>query len=57
MVEAELVLLKSFWPELPNKIDAAYENPIRDLVYMFKGEFLMLLLQKNTHFNQAEQMA
>lgn len=57
MVEAELVLLKSFWPELPNKIDAAYENPIKDLVYMFKGEFLMLLLQKNTHFNQAEQMA
>ncbi|NWH76711.1 MMP13 Collagenase, partial [Piaya cayana] len=38
MVEAELVLLKSFWPELPNKIDAAYENPINDLVYMFKGK-------------------
>ncbi|KFM04407.1 Collagenase 3 [Aptenodytes forsteri] len=38
MVEAELVLLKSFWPELPNKIDAAYENPIRDLVFMFKGK-------------------
>lgn len=44
MVEAELVLLKSFWPELPNKIDAAYENPIKDLVFMFKGEFLILLL-------------
>uniref|UniRef100_A0A8V5GXC8 Collagenase 3 n=1 Tax=Melopsittacus undulatus TaxID=13146 RepID=A0A8V5GXC8_MELUD len=39
MVDAELVLLKSFWPELPNKIDAAYENPIKDLVFMFKGEF------------------
>ncbi|KFV42420.1 Collagenase 3, partial [Gavia stellata] len=38
MVEAELVLLKSFWPELPNKIDAAYENPIKDLVFMFKGK-------------------
>ncbi|NXJ13056.1 MMP13 Collagenase, partial [Odontophorus gujanensis] len=38
MVEAELVLIKSFWPELPNKIDAAYENPIKDLVFMFKGK-------------------
>ncbi|KFV87415.1 Collagenase 3 [Struthio camelus australis] len=38
MVDAELVLLKSFWPELPNKIDAAYENPIKDLVFMFKGK-------------------
>ncbi|NXV77460.1 MMP13 Collagenase, partial [Atlantisia rogersi] len=38
MVEAELVLLKSFWPELPNKIDAAYENPVKDLVFMFKGK-------------------
>lgn len=44
MVEAELVLIKSFWPELPNKIDAAYENPIKDLVFMFKGEFSILLL-------------
>lgn len=50
MVEAELVLLKSFWPELPNKIDAAYENPIKDLVFMFKGEFSILLLaEKSTH--------
>lgn len=44
MVEAELVLIKSFWPELPNKIDAAYENPIKDLVFMFKGEFFVLVL-------------
>lgn len=50
MVEAELVLLKSFWPELPNKIDAAYENPVKDLVFMFKGEFSILLLsEKYTH--------
>uniref|UniRef100_A0A7M4G0S7 Collagenase 3 n=1 Tax=Crocodylus porosus TaxID=8502 RepID=A0A7M4G0S7_CROPO len=39
MVEPELVLTKSFWPELPNKFDAAYENPIKDRVFMFKGEF------------------
>ncbi|XP_019385812.1 PREDICTED: collagenase 3-like [Crocodylus porosus] len=37
MVEPELVLTKSFWPELPNKFDAAYENPIKDRVFMFKG--------------------
>lgn len=50
MVEAELVLLKSFWPELPNKIDAAYENPIKDLVFMFKGEFpILLLAEKYTY--------
>ncbi|NWV00018.1 MMP13 Collagenase, partial [Upupa epops] len=38
LVEAELVLLKSFWPELPNQIDAAYENPLKDLVFVFKGK-------------------
>ncbi|NXL94728.1 MMP13 Collagenase, partial [Alectura lathami] len=38
LVDTELVLIKSFWPELPNKIDAAYENPIKDLVFMFKGK-------------------
>uniref|UniRef100_A0A8C6Z0I0 Collagenase 3 n=1 Tax=Nothoprocta perdicaria TaxID=30464 RepID=A0A8C6Z0I0_NOTPE len=43
MVDAELVLLKSFWPELPNKIDAAYENPIKDLVFMFKGKKIWAL--------------
>ncbi|XP_001509903.1 collagenase 3-like [Ornithorhynchus anatinus] len=37
MVDAELVLTKSFWPELPNKIDAAYENPFKDLIYIFRG--------------------
>lgn len=38
MVEPELVLTKSFWPELPNKFDAAYENPIKDRVFVFKGK-------------------
>ncbi|MEE6472875.1 hypothetical protein FKM82_009757 [Ascaphus truei] len=37
MTEAELVLIKSFWPELPNKIDAAYEYSNKDLIYIFKG--------------------
>ncbi|KAG8452972.1 hypothetical protein GDO86_004687 [Hymenochirus boettgeri] len=38
MTDAELILTKSFWPELPNKIDAAYENSAKDLVYIFKGK-------------------
>ncbi|KAG8550309.1 hypothetical protein GDO81_026753 [Engystomops pustulosus] len=38
MTDAELVLTKSFWPELPNKIDAAYEYPQKDLIYIFRGK-------------------
>lgn len=54
MVEAELVLIKSFWPELPNKIDAAYENPIKDLVFMFKGEFFCFFCgQENLHIHSS----
>lgn len=37
-VEAELFLTKSFWPELPNRIDAAYEHPSRDLIFIFRGK-------------------
>ncbi|XP_040196160.1 collagenase 3-like [Rana temporaria] len=38
MTDAELTVIKSFWPELPSKIDAAYENPQKDLVYIFRGK-------------------
>ncbi|KAM9321359.1 collagenase 3-like [Gastrophryne carolinensis] len=38
MTDTELYMIKSFWPELPYKIDAAYENPQKDLVYMFRGK-------------------
>ncbi|XP_072515759.1 collagenase 3a [Salminus brasiliensis] len=31
-------LIKSFWPEAPENIDAAYESPSDDLVYIFKGQ-------------------
>ncbi|KAF0030791.1 hypothetical protein F2P81_017522 [Scophthalmus maximus] len=31
MVEPEQTLIKSTWPSLPNKVDAAYENPEKDL--------------------------
>ncbi|XP_047450312.1 collagenase 3 [Mugil cephalus] len=37
MVEPELTLIKSTWPSIPNKVDAAYENPEKDLVVIFSG--------------------
>lgn len=37
-VDAELFLTKSFWPELPNRIDAAYEHPSHDLIFIFRGK-------------------
>ncbi|KAL0994365.1 hypothetical protein UPYG_G00121200 [Umbra pygmaea] len=33
----ELNLIKSFWPELPENIDAAYESLLSDKVFIFKG--------------------
>uniref|UniRef100_A0A3B3RV76 interstitial collagenase n=1 Tax=Paramormyrops kingsleyae TaxID=1676925 RepID=A0A3B3RV76_9TELE len=35
--QQELHLIASFWPEVPNNIDAAYENPSLDRVFLFKG--------------------
>ncbi|XP_029028166.1 collagenase 3 [Betta splendens] len=37
MPEPDLVVIKSTWPFLPNKVDAAYENPEKDQVIMFSG--------------------
>nr|XP_015807524.2 collagenase 3 [Nothobranchius furzeri] len=37
MVEPEQTLIKSTWPSIPNKVDAAYENPEKDLVIIFSG--------------------
>ncbi|MCJ8742230.1 hypothetical protein PDJAM_G00079660 [Pangasius djambal] len=31
-------LIKFFWPGLPHNIDAAFEDPSADLVYIFKGQ-------------------
>ncbi|XP_066555674.1 collagenase 3 [Amia ocellicauda] len=33
----EQYTITSFWPELPSNIEAAYENPSKDLVFLFKG--------------------
>ncbi|KAL4647239.1 collagenase 3-like [Arapaima gigas] len=35
--EPEQTLIKSTWPTLPNKVDAAYESPEKDLVFIFSG--------------------
>ncbi|KAI4877798.1 hypothetical protein NFI96_012652 [Prochilodus magdalenae] len=36
--EPEQHLIKTFWPEAPENIDAAYESPADDLVYLIKGQ-------------------
>ncbi|XP_030055224.1 collagenase 3-like [Microcaecilia unicolor] len=43
MTDSELVLIKSFWPDLPNKIDAAYENPISDRIFIVRGRKFWVL--------------
>lgn len=40
MPEPEQTLIKSTWPSIPNKVDAAYENPEKDIVIIFSGEFM-----------------
>lgn len=37
MPEPEQTLIKSTWPTIPNKVDAAYENPEKDQVMIFSG--------------------
>lgn len=37
MPEPEQTLIKSTWPSIPNKVDAAYENPETDQVLIFSG--------------------
>ncbi|XP_027014212.2 collagenase 3-like [Tachysurus fulvidraco] len=41
--QIEQYLIKSFWPELPDNIDAAFEDPSDDLVYIFKGQKVWVL--------------
>ncbi|XP_072332441.1 collagenase 3-like [Scyliorhinus torazame] len=37
MPEAQLTLINSFWPKIPAKIDAAYENFERDFLVVIQG--------------------
>ncbi|XP_043928519.1 collagenase 3-like [Protopterus annectens] len=43
MAEVSLYLIKSHWTDLPDKIDAAYEYPGTDYVYIFKGRKIWAL--------------
>ncbi|XP_036450712.1 collagenase 3-like [Colossoma macropomum] len=36
--QSEQHLIKSLWPQAPDNIDAAYESPSDDLVYLIKGQ-------------------
>ncbi|XP_026799435.3 collagenase 3-like [Pangasianodon hypophthalmus] len=36
--QTEQYLIKTFWPELPDNIDAAFENPSDGLMYIFKSQ-------------------
>ncbi|XP_039714692.1 stromelysin-1 isoform X5 [Pteropus medius] len=35
--EPELHLISTFWPSLPSHLDAAYEVPSKDTIFIFKG--------------------
>ncbi|KAJ8340763.1 hypothetical protein SKAU_G00330540 [Synaphobranchus kaupii] len=35
--DPEQTLIKSTWPSIPKKVDAAYESPEKDLVFIFSG--------------------
>lgn len=37
LVEPEQNPIKFTWPDIPKKVDAAYENPERDVVFIFSG--------------------
>ncbi|XP_075448523.1 matrix metalloproteinase-18-like isoform X2 [Ascaphus truei] len=41
--EAELYAIDTVWPSLPVGIQAAYENPIKDEVFVFKGSIYWAL--------------
>ncbi|KAM5245967.1 stromelysin-2-like [Ctenodactylus gundi] len=37
MPQPEFHLISTFWPSLPSDLDAAYEDRIKDMVFIFKG--------------------
>ncbi|KAM7399602.1 hypothetical protein PAMP_018866 [Pampus punctatissimus] len=37
MAEPVQTVIKNTWPFIPNKVDAAYENPEKDMVFIFSG--------------------
>ena len=41
--EPEFHLISSFWPSLPSGIDAAYEVTSKDTVFIFKGNYYVII--------------
>lgn len=41
--EPGFYLISSFWPSLPSGVDAAYEVTIRDSVFIFKGNYYIII--------------
>ena len=39
----EFHLISSFWPSLPSGIDAAYEVISKDSVFIFKGNYYIII--------------
>lgn len=52
MVEPEQTLIKSTWPSLPNKVDAAYEYPEKDLVFIFSGGLNINVWLSNIYYTE-----
>lgn len=42
-LEPDLYLISSFWPSLPSGVDAAYEVTSKDLVFIFKGNYYIII--------------
>ncbi|XP_039770942.1 collagenase 3-like isoform X4 [Ornithorhynchus anatinus] len=38
LIEEKALPIHAFWPNLPHRIDAAYEDPGKDLVFIFGGD-------------------
>uniref|UniRef100_A0A8C1H5A7 interstitial collagenase n=1 Tax=Cyprinus carpio carpio TaxID=630221 RepID=A0A8C1H5A7_CYPCA len=39
--------IKSFWPNAPDNIDAAYEDPVQDKLFLFKGKQVWAFNDRN----------
>lgn len=42
-LEPGFYLISSFWPSLPSGMDAAYEVTSRDIVFIFKGNYYIII--------------
>lgn len=43
------MLVATYWPDLPSKIDAAYENPVEEKTVFFAGTLTPQALNLNIH--------